>query len=272
LAEGSRIGLLSVDRRFEAIGLQLKQCSDLSPNLRQFAACLLRFFAWGGGVRLLRPTDGHAAVDHRPEPSLTRSLDDRPYTCASNKEPIMNKVILAIAIALLYSTTAFAQAGFQFAMPGIQAPENDDVKGMRLVFLHGKNQNVSGFDLGFAALSESVNQSGFTFNMGVSQVTGTSEGCACALVNIHSGTDKGFNGAFINIIKSIESGANVGFVNMTEGTSSVDIGGLSMSEKSGTQVGFVNFTEEITGLQIGFLNFAENGFYPMFPFFNYPKK
>jgi len=188
-----------------------------------------------------------------------------------HKEITMIKNIFVASLVLLYSTAALAEVGFQFNMIA-QMPEDPDVQGMRIVLLHGKNENVGGLDLGLASFSESTNQSGFTFNMGISHITGTSAGCACALINIHEGEDSGFNGAFVNIVKNIENGVNVGFLNMTEENSSIDIGGLSMSKKSKTQVGFVNFTQEIESWQFGFLNFAENGIFPMFPFVNYPKK
>jgi hypothetical protein len=183
----------------------------------------------------------------------------------------MKRLTLAFLIVLLYSTTALAETSFQFAMPGVQAPKDPDVRGMRLVFLYGKNTSVQGFDLGFVSISESATQSGFSFNMGLSKVTGTSSGCACSLVNVHTSNDSGLNGAFINIVRTIDKGVNAGFVNITEGFSKVDLGGLSMSKKSNVQVGFVNMTDEITGVQIGFLNIAGNGFLPVFPFFNYPK-
>ena len=184
----------------------------------------------------------------------------------------MTRLVLSLVFSLLYSTAAFAAASFQFAMPGIQAPKDANVQGMRFVLLHGKNERVGGLDLGFAAFSESVTQSGFTFNMGISKVSGSSSGGSITLVNVHEGADSGLNGSFVNIIKSVDNGINVGILNITEGTSNVDVGGLSMSKKSSTQLGFVNFTQEITNLQIGLLNFAGNGFFPVFPFFNYPKK
>jgi hypothetical protein len=184
----------------------------------------------------------------------------------------MTRLTLSFLIVLLCSTTALAEATFQFNMPGLQAPKDPDVLGMRFVFLYGKNQSVRGLDLGFASISESVTQSGFTFNMGLSKVTGASSGCACSLVNVHTGNDSGFNGAFINIVHAIEKGVNGGFVNVTDGFSNVDIGGLSISKKSTVQIGFINFTDEITGVQIGFLNVAENGFFPVFPLFNFPKQ
>ena len=38
------------------------------------------------------------------------------------------------------------------------------------------------------------------------------------------------------------------------------------------QVGFINITTKIDSVQIGFLNFSYNGIFPVFPFFNIPKK
>ena len=52
----------------------------------------------------------------------------------------------------------------------------------------------------------------------------------------------------------------------------VDLGGLNVSDSSSAQLGFLNITKKLTGVQIGFLNIAENGFLPMFPIFNFPKK
>ena len=59
---------------------------------------------------------------------------------------------------------------------------------------------------------------------------------------------------------------------MSEGYSDVDLSGMGISNHSNVQVGFINITQKIDKVQIGFLNFAENGFFPMFPIFNFPKK
>jgi hypothetical protein len=182
------------------------------------------------------------------------------------------RLALSIFIVLFGSSAAFAETTFQFNFAGLQAPSDPDVKGMRMVLLYGKNKNVTGLDLGFAAVSEAENQKGLSFNMGLSQVTGTSSGCACSLINVHTGTDSGFNAAFINIVNQVDEGVNVGFLNMTEDFSNVDVGGLSVSKQSNVQLGFVNVTKKINRVQIGFLNFAENGFLPVFPIFNFPKK
>jgi hypothetical protein len=183
----------------------------------------------------------------------------------------MPQILLILLTTVLVTSTAFAEASVQFAMPGVQAPKDPDVRGLRFVFLHGANDSVGGLDLGLVSVSEVVERSGFSMVMGLSRVSGTSSGCSTSLINVHTGTDSGLNAAFINIVDTLESGLNVGFVNITENSSAVDIGGLSVSNRSKVQLGFVNVTEEITGLQIGFLNFASNGFFPVFPIFNFPR-
>jgi hypothetical protein len=183
----------------------------------------------------------------------------------------MARLLLSTTLLVLLAPVASAGVPFQFAVPGFQAPAGEDVDGMRLVLLHGKNRTVNGLDLGFASFQESHDHSGFSFVLGVSQVTGSSSGCACSIVNIHSGSDTGLNAAIVNIVKSVAGGVNAAMLNLTDGSSGVDIGALSISRESNTQIGIVNQTGKINNVQIGLLNIAENGFYPVFPFFNYPK-
>ena len=181
------------------------------------------------------------------------------------------KRALVIAIVFLCVPAAFADVGFQFNTIDVQAPEDPVVSGMRLNLLYGKNEKVSGFDLGLASYSDAVTQSGLTLNMGLSRVTGTSSGCGCSLINIHEGADSGLNIAFINVLQDAEKAVNIGFVNVTETNTNVEISGITVAKKSKIQIGFVNVAKEIKFVQIGFLNIAENGFLPIFPFFNFPK-
>ena len=51
----------------------------------------------------------------------------------------------------------------------------------------------------------------------------------------------------------------------------VDVGGFNKSKSSTAQLGFINMTDEIKSFQLGFLNMAKNGFFPIFPFINFPK-
>jgi hypothetical protein len=184
----------------------------------------------------------------------------------------MRRLAFFLSVLCLLATPAAGETSFQFAAAGAQSPANPDVNGFRLVFLYGKNQSVSGFDLGIASLSEATNTSGFSMIWGMGKVSGQSSGLASSFVNIHSGEDTSVNAAFINSVKTLKSGVNIGFINVTDGYSNVDVSGMGISKKSKVQLGFVNITSEIESLQIGFLNFAENGIFPVLPFFNIPKK
>lgn len=183
----------------------------------------------------------------------------------------MKRLALWIPLCLVVALPALADTSFQFSMAGAQLPPDDNVDGCRISFIYGSNNSVSSFDLGIASLSQSANSSGVSFIFGVGHVTGQSSGLAGALINVHSGEDTGANAAFINAVKTVKSGANIGFVNFTDGFSAVDLSGLAVSQRSSVQVGFVNITKKIETIQIGFLNAAENGVFPVFPFFNIPK-
>ena len=184
----------------------------------------------------------------------------------------MRRLTVSLLLLCLVATPAMAETSFQFSAAGAQAPEDPDVNGFRIALFHAKNASVRGFDLGIASLSEAGNASGFSMIWGIGKVTGKSSGLASGFVNSHTGEDTSFNAAFINSIKTQKSGVNLGFINVTDGFSNVDIGGIGISKESKVQVGFINITTKIDSVQIGFLNFAENGIFPVFPFFNIPKK
>ncbi len=184
----------------------------------------------------------------------------------------MRRLALSLSVLCLLATPAAGETSFQFSAAGAQAPSDPDVSGFRIALFYAKNMKVSGFDLGIASFSEAANASGFSMIWGVGRVTGKSSGLASSFVNIHSGEDTSVNAAFINSVESLRSGVNIGFVNVTEGYSNVDVSGMAISKRSKVQLGFVNITNHIESLQIGFLNFADNGIFPVMPFFNIPKK
>ncbi len=184
----------------------------------------------------------------------------------------MKHAIVFLA-ALLYAQMAFADAAFQFTAPNVRVPEDPAVNGMRLSLFHGQNSSVRGFDLGLLSLSESSELSGVSLVAGISRVTGTmSGGAAISLINYHSGRDKGLNAAFINKLNNTEEAFNVSFLNIADGATQVDLGGLNMSARSTAQIGFVNVTRDLRSFQFGFLNIAENGFLPVCPVINFPKR
>jgi len=183
----------------------------------------------------------------------------------------MGKLAVSLVLLCFSASPAIGDAAFQFSAAGAQAPEDPNVNGFRIALFHGKNDSVRGFDLGIISLSEAKSSSGFSMIWGLSRVTGSASGLSSAFVNHHTGTDSSVNAAFINSIKTQKTGVNLGFLNLTDGYSNVDISGIGISKESKIQVGFVNITGKIEKFQFGFLNFAENGFFPVFPIFNFPK-
>lgn len=178
--------------------------------------------------------------------------------------------VLIAFVFLCAAGAARAEAPFQFAAPGLRAPDDPQVTGIRFTVIEGRNERVRGVDLGFVALSQTGDVTGLQAVFGVGRLTGDLTGIAHAFVNLHEGTDRGLNAAAVNLVETMDAGANVAWVNVVDGYSMVDAGGLNVSGRSTVQLGFVNITERIEGVQLGFLNLAENGFLPVFPFFNFP--
>lgn len=183
----------------------------------------------------------------------------------------MKRLILC-TLLLVLAGTASAETAFQFAAPGLRAPDDPDVNGIRFSILHGENQSVRGVDFGLLSLSETGTLSGLGLVLGLGKVTTAMDGgAAFSLVNVHTGRDRGLNAAFVNRINDGSRAVDVGFVNIADGDTMFDLGGLNVSDSSTVQLGFLNVTKKIKGVQLGFLNIAENGFLPMFPIFNFPK-
>ena len=184
----------------------------------------------------------------------------------------MKRLILSVCL-ILFSNAAGATTGFQLGVPGTNIPNDPQVEGMRVSFIWGKNQSTSGLDVGVLSMSETSRLSGLALVGGVSKVTGGMDsGVAFSLVNYHTGSDSGVNGAFINLLNDTPHAFNTGFVIVANGTTLVDLGGVNISKSSTVQIGFVNITKHIKTFQFGFINMAENGFFPIFPVFNFPKQ
>jgi hypothetical protein len=179
---------------------------------------------------------------------------------------------LALVLVLLFvAAAAFADTGFQFAVPNKNLPSDPNVTGVRISLIHGENQSTRGVDFGILSLSETARASGVAFIGGVHYVTqGMSNGAAFSLMNYHTGNDTGMNGGFINVLHNTKGAFNVGFITYATGTTLIDLGGINVSQGSTAQIGFLNMTKRLESFQFGFLNMAENGFLPIFPVFNFP--
>lgn len=187
----------------------------------------------------------------------------------------MRPMLLGFLLSFMllgFASHAGAEASAQFAAGGLRAPDEANVNGFRFTLLYGENDDMRGFDMGLLSLSESNNLSGVAMVLGMHKLTGDMDGgAAFSLINLHDGKDSGLNAAFVNKINNAEGAVNLGFVNIADGTTLVDIGAINMAKTSTAQLGFINMATEIKGFQLGFINIAENGFLPVFPFFNFPK-
>lgn len=182
------------------------------------------------------------------------------------------KQVISIVCVLFFASAAFAEAGFQFAAPGVRAPDDPEVSGMRFSVLYGVNQSMRGLDVGLLSMSETSSMSGLALIGGVHKVTTEmSSGVSFSLMNYHTSRDSGVNGAFINVLNDTSGAFNTGFFILAKGATLVDLGGINMSQSSKAQIGFLNITQEIHAFQFGFLNMAKNGFLPIFPIVNFPK-
>jgi hypothetical protein len=188
----------------------------------------------------------------------------------------MRPMLLSFLLSFMllgFAANAGAEATAQFAAGGLRAPDEANVNGFRFTLLYGENDDMRGFDLGLLSLSQSKDLSGVAMVFGMHKLTGDMNGgAAFSLINLHDGNDSGLNAAFVNKVNNAEGGVDLGFLNIADGTTLVDIGAVNMAKKSTAQLGFINIATEIKGLQLGFINIAENGFLPVFPFFNFPKK
>lgn len=185
---------------------------------------------------------------------------------------VLCSVILSLSI-LAGGGIASADATAQFAAGGFRAPDEGDVNGFRFTLLFGQNDRMGGLDIGLLSLNESARLEGVAFVLGMHKLTQDMDGgAAFSLVNLHEGNDSGLNAAFINMVNGAEHGVDLGFVNIAKGRTMVDIAAFNLAPKSTAQVGIINVADEIVGFQIGFLNIAKNGFLPVFPFFNFPKR
>jgi len=132
-------------------------------------------------------------------------------------------------------------------------PETEDVNGLRLSLLYGKNRNMTGLDVSLVGVNSGLFQ-GVQLGL-VSWVEGDVTGLQWATVGQTHGTMNGVQLGLYNGATTLE-GFQWGAINMTD-------------DAHGLQLALLNWTETLHGLQIGLLNFAKNGFLPFFPIFNF---
>jgi hypothetical protein len=183
--------------------------------------------------------------------------------------------VLALSVALLVSAPTIAAAdkspvGISLFDP-VQFPGNSSsIEGIRLNLLYGYHQSVLGVDIGL------VNRvaddfMGFQW-LGLGWVNGRVVGVQWNyLANIAAKDMTGFQLGIVNLVGAATLGLQMGGVNISSGSAK---GGQASfvnyaPRMEGLQFGLVNITDNLYGLQIGLVNIAKNGFFPVFPIFNF---
>jgi hypothetical protein len=158
-----------------------------------------------------------------------------------NRRVILGFVTL---IFIFTATTALAdERPIQLSLvtPVQIFPADDEIKGIRLNLLYGRNASVTGLDLGL------INHT----------TSGISTGVQWGFVGLVDSDFLGWQNNTINVVKGEFKGFQWGFVNYAK-------------RADGFQLGFVNFAESMHGLQIGLVNIiSQDGAFPVFPIVNW---
>ncbi|MBZ0268714.1 hypothetical protein K8I85_11200 [bacterium] len=152
-------------------------------------------------------------------------------------------LFLAAVFALPASAARAEQHAFNVALfsPAQIFPPTDDVRGLRLNLLYGRNVNVSGVELGAVA----------------GYVTGDFRGLQWQPVNLVDGDFTGWQtGWLFSQTRGDFLGLQSSAVNFAGGhTEGLQLGVVNVTDSmSGLQLGLVNIAERTDGLQIGLVN------------------
>ena len=148
------------------------------------------------------------------------------------------------AVLLISSVTAvFAQSPFQLALfnPVQIISESQDIGGIRIDLIYGKNTSVGGLDIGL------VNHT----------TSGISKGIEWGLVGYNEGSFTGWQWNAVSITRGTFTGLQMGWY-------------TTANHCGGVQIGIVNHSGTMKGIQLGLLNFIDQGgFLPIFPIVNW---
>ncbi len=115
-----------------------------------------------------------------------------------------------------------------------------DVVGLRLDFIYGANENVSGLDIGL--WNETIGSEHGVQVGGVNVVGSECVGLQYGVVNLVNETMTGWQGGLFNMVNDEVHGLQTGSMN------------LGLTGVRGLQIGVVNYAQDMSGLQIGLFN------------------
>ena len=201
------------------------------------------------------------------------------------------KFALMLSVTSMFLTlSAFAWTPVQFScFEGVKNfPNSTEVNGVKIGIpfsanYWGPSQIVNGLEVGL--FTETFNSTGLQFaviNINTTQCTGMQlaganisqrfKGFQLAVYNEimdSTGVQLGFTNTAKYNSKAIQIG---GINNAADKTDGVQIGAINTSYAfKGVQIGVINtsFRKSSDSLQFGLINFMEDGFLPVFPFFNF---
>ncbi|MCF7791000.1 MAG: hypothetical protein K9L78_02785 [Victivallales bacterium] len=199
--------------------------------------------------------------------------------------------LVLMAVMMTLSVSVFAWTPVQLSVwDGVKnIPNSKVVNGVKFGIPFSSdywrtNQKVNGLELSFLSESSGING---VLMAGVNLNSRNSNGLQLCGANV-SQNFGGLQIAAYNEASKHSEGAQLGGVNIAEFNSNIfQIGGINNSDSrvEGTQVGIINVSSQFKGnqiglintnykmssscFQIGLLNYNENGFFTVFPFFNY---
>jgi hypothetical protein len=153
-------------------------------------------------------------------------------------------VIACVSVLLVFGFAAAAAAEggtkpIQIALfnPVQAFPEETSILGVRLNLLYGKNQDVTGLDLGLG-----------------NHVVGRAVGLQYGLVGYVEGSFWGWQNNAFNYASDFQ-GFQHGFYNGAKKAVGFELGFVNITEDAhGLQIGVFNMTQTLYGLQIGAIN------------------
>jgi hypothetical protein len=160
-------------------------------------------------------------------------------------------------------------AGFQIAIwnPVQLVPEASDVRGLRINYPYGRNQNVSGLDYGIANI---VCEDLCGLQVGMINKASDAQGVQ---IGAWLSMADGMSGLQFSLISMVSSAPMNGVQN-SGGNFAKEMNGLQnglinvATETTGVQIGLVNITTRMTGVQFGLVNIIKDSALPFFPLIN----
>jgi len=153
-----------------------------------------------------------------------------------------------------------SEEGFGYPLNGVDLgilSGSSDVNGVQLSVANLGGSNIDGVQLAWL----NMNENGGSLQLGAYNILKSSEGVQFGLANLNDRNNWAAQFAVINYTDPKSSGFQVGAINAADRYDGFQLGLLNINSDNSKNKGF----------QIGLINWMDNGFLPLFPFFNFSK-